>query len=216
MRGTFVFPADDTDLMQQLEMAANNGAVEDVETVYVLAGSTYFVPEDLFALDDPSLYEVAEPHHVRTDMREVVRTVDEFYNERSGPKMVTWFHTHPSGRSRPSDGDYEAVEDEPHPFARQFDDCEFFQGIHALGQEATPDPEWMRVPRQTGENEVSWWGENRKHSLSVYDGQYEPRPMVVTTAAEMQHHLQQQQTDGGPQPGPEPEPEPEPGGEIWD
>lgn len=224
-RGTFVFPKTDRDFMQQLEMRGNNGGVETVETVYALAGSTYFVPETLIALDDPDLYKAAEPRRVQTDDWEVIRTIDEAYTPRSasgvketeaGPRMLVRVHTHPTGRTRPSDNDREAAAHRDLLY-RYFDDCEIFLGIHGLGEECAPDPEWMRVPERTAENEVSWWGENRKHKLAVFDREYEPRPVRLLSAADVQRQRQQRRQAGRqPRARPEPQSEPETGGEIWD
>lgn len=217
MRGTFVFPGDDRDFMQKLEIRANNGAVDDVETVYVVTGSTYFVPEDLWAFDDPSLYDTAERYEVDIDDRATAETIRDFYAGRPGPRMIFRVHTHPpDGADGPSDQDYSVAEEREKVFDRYFDDYELFLGIHLLGEERPPNPGLMRVPNQTEENKITWLGENRKHTLAVYDGAYEPRPVMLTTAAKMQQHLQQARRQPQPQVQPEPEPEPAPQGEIWD
>lgn len=182
MSETFVFPADDRDLMQMLELRANNGAVADVETVYVLTGSTYSVPELLFAFDDPGLYYEAERDYVDADNGAIAETIWKFYEGRPGPRMIVDVHTHPAGSdTRPSNQDHSVAGHQRQAFDQYFDDYELFFGIHGLGEACDPDLSWMRVPEQTGENEISWWGENRRHSLAVFDGAYRPRPVRVVS-----------------------------------
>lgn len=212
-----MFPADDRDLLQLLEVRANNGGVKTVETVYVLTGRTYFVPERLFAFDDPALYQRADPAYVAVDNRTMAETIRRFYADQPGPRVIVRVHTHPGGPASPSEQDYRVATSRQQLFDRYFDDYELFLGIHALTDECTPDAEWIRRPEQTAENEVSWWGENRKHKLAIYDGAYNPRPVLVEAAAAIQQTLppqagQQAHGTGGdrPQPGSEP------GGEIWD
>lgn len=179
MRGTVVFPGADRDFMQLIEIRANNGAQADVETVYVLTGETYCVPTRLFAFDDPALYRRATRNRVNVRNRRLAKTIAAFYADRPGPKLVVRVHTHPSGRTSPSDGDRNGAAQRNRSYARYFDDYELFLGIHGLGDAADPDPEWLRRPERTAFNEVAWWGENRKHKLAVFDMEYEPRPMVV-------------------------------------
>lgn len=185
MRGTFVFPAADRDLMQLLELRGNNGGVETVETMYVLTGNTYSVPERLFACDDPDLYHKAEKRLFNGKLRRVVKMIVDFYADRSGPKLVAFFHTHPSGNATPSTGDKEVVARWKQRFDPYFDEYEFFAGLHGLGEACPPDLERMRVPEQPRENAVRWRGENRHHTLAVYDGAFEPRPVLVETAASL-------------------------------
>jgi proteasome lid subunit RPN8/RPN11 len=192
--GSFVFPAQDKGLMQMLEVRGNNGGTETVETVYVLAGThSYAVPERLFAFDDPDLYKTAEPTRVNMDYHAVAQTVADFYEPGPGPTLIAHFHTHPSGNGRPSDQDHSVAESRETTYDRYFDDYQLFLGIHGLGEECDPDPEWMRRPQRTATNEVSWWGENRKHTLSLYDGAYEPRPVAVLTADQARQQIGQQQ-----------------------
>lgn len=186
MRGTLIFPADDRDFLQQLEVRGNNGGVDDVETAYVLTGSTYYVPEHLFNCDDPGLYQKAEYNTVNFNELEVASRVYEYYGDRMAVKIVVVVHTHPSGNTTPSDRDEKWGPQIPPMFDRYFDDYEFFHGLHGLGEECDPDPEWMRRPEKTAENEISWHGESRIHKLAVFDSAFNPRPVVVTTAAEWQ------------------------------
>lgn len=179
MRGTFVFPQADTDFMQLIEVRGNNGAAADVETVFILTGETYFVPTRLFAFDDPDFYTRATATRVTAENQAMARTVARFYDDRPGPKLVARFHTHPSGDTTPSRTDKEVGMQRKRTFDRYFDDYEFFLGIHALQDTCEPDPGWLRQPARTATHTVTWWGENRKHTLAVYDGRYEPRPVVV-------------------------------------
>jgi proteasome lid subunit RPN8/RPN11 len=180
MRGTFVFPAADTDFMQLLEIRGNNGATADVETVFVLASDeSYCVPTRLFAFDDPRLYKKATDSRVNVDNEAVARTVATFYEKQSGPRLITRVHTHPSGETTPSQLDQNVGPDRYATFNQYFDDYEFFLGIHALKEPCDPDPGWLRRPEQTAEHEVTWWGENRKHTLALYDPAYEPAPVIV-------------------------------------
>jgi hypothetical protein len=192
--GSFVFPAQDKGLMQMLEVRGNNGGTETVETVYVLAGThSYAVPERLFAFDDPDLYNKAEPARVNVDNHAVAQTVADFYEPGPGPTLIAHFHTHPNGYNQPSDQDHSVAERREATYDRYFDDYQLFLGIHGLGEECDPDPEWMRQPQRTAANQVSWWGENRKHTLSLYDGGYEPRPVAVLTADQARQQVGQQQ-----------------------
>lgn len=179
MRGTFVFPQADNDFMQLLEIRANNGAQDDVETVFVLTGETYFVPTRLFAFDDPALYHDASAHAVTPKTRPMAETVARFYADQPGPKLINRVHTHTNGRPRPSQGDKKVGPNRKQTFDRYFDDYEFFLGIHALQDPCEPDPARLRRAHQTAEHAVTWWGENRKHTLAVYDAQYNPRPVLV-------------------------------------
>jgi hypothetical protein len=180
VRGTFVFPGDDTDFLQLIELRANNGATADVETVFVLtSGDSYAVPTRLFAFDDPGLYTEATPRAVEIDNEAVARTIAAFYDDRDGPKLVSRFHTHPNGGTTPSAKDRRNGPDCARIFGRHFDDAGFFLGIHALREACRPEPDWLRCPARTAADEVAWWGENRKHALALFDGAYEPRPVAV-------------------------------------
>lgn len=179
MRGEFVFPGGDVDFMQLIEIRANNGATNDIETVYVLTGETYFVPTQLFAFDDPELYNEATANRVNVKSQVLARTVAKFYDERPGPKLIVWVHTHPSGGTQPSLADINCTPRQKRLYNQYFTDYELFLGIHGLKEVCDPDPDWLRQPELTADHEVSWWGENRKHSLALYDAHYEPRPVVI-------------------------------------
>lgn len=198
MSAEFVFPADDRDLMQLLEVRGNNGGVPTVETVYCLTGSTYYVPEQLFPCDDPDLYYAATADHFEADLPRIAQRIAAFYEDRAGPRMVMFVHTHPDGNPQPSQLDKQSVVGWKQLFDGYFDDYRFFTGLHGLCEAGETGPEWMRRPEQTGENEVSWWGARRKHRLAVFDGEFEPRPVAVTTAAEWQ---QRHGGSGRPHPG---------------
>lgn len=211
-RGTFVFPADDRDFLQLLEVRANNGSVKTVETMYVLAGRSYYVPETVVSCDDPGLYRGADRTTVKPREKRLARRVADVAENVLQPQMVCWVHTHPNGSTNPSDGDKKWCTHTKSRFDKHFEgDYEFFLGIHGVGERGEPDWEWMRRPERTDENEVSWWGEYRKHKLAVYDEAFDPRPVTVTSVAELQQQPQRQA--GG---GIQARPEPETGGEIWD
>ncbi|MDS0476813.1 Mov34/MPN/PAD-1 family protein [Natrinema sp. 1APR25-10V2] len=179
MRGTFVFPGTDTDFIQLIELRGNNGAQDDVETVFVLTGETYYVPTRLFAFDDPTHYREATPTAVDIDNRAVAQTIADFYEERVGPRLVARFHTHPGGNPMPSTKDKRNAAKKQRVFDRYFDDYELFLGIHVLGEPCDLDPDWLRRPEQTATNAVSWRGEHRTHTLALYNGRYESRSVVV-------------------------------------
>lgn len=203
MRGTVVFPADDRDLLQLLEVRGNNGGVETVETGYILTGSTYYVPEKLHNCDDPDIYQYARPERMCSSTTQIRLRVRDFYEGQPDPRMICPVHTHPSGRTTPSKGDTQS--DLKQAFDVEFDDYEFFYGIHGLhDDDRTPDPSWMRVPEQTDHHKVSWYGEYRRHTLAFYDEEHDLAPVMVRSATEPQQQRRQ------------PETRPEPGGEIWD
>lgn len=179
MRGTFVFPTADRDFIQLIEIRANNGAQEDVETVFVLIGETYFVPTKLFAFDSPVLYHDATERSVNPKDRSMAEQIARYYADQPGPKLINRVHTHPSGDIEPSQKDKQVASSRKSVFDRYFDDYEFFLGIHALQDSCDPDSDWLRRPRKTAENAITWWGEHRKHTLAVYDEHYEPRPVLM-------------------------------------
>ena len=181
MRGTFVFPAADRDFLQLLELRANNGATELVETVYVLTGSTYYVPEQLFAFDDPGLYYEATPYLVDADREAIAADLARLcrIGLAPAPKLIMEVHTHPSGSTIPSDRDRRYGPENRPVYDRYFTDFEFFYGIHGLQDRDRPDPACIRCPEQTDYNEIGWQGENMEHRLGVYDYAFDPQPVML-------------------------------------
>jgi hypothetical protein len=182
-----VFPADDTDFMQAIEIRGNNGGVEDVETIFALAGENYFVPTELFALDDSTLYNYAREDSVHGRNDEMAQKIAAYYRSAggSGPGLVVRIHTHPTGNPTPSKKDKKVGSRRKSVFDRYFDDYQFLLGIHALGEVCDPDRRYMRRPEQTEYNEISWRGENREHTLALYDADYDPRPVMLLSSEEV-------------------------------
>lgn len=179
IRGTLVFPASDPDFLRQIELRGKNGARDFVETVYVLSGSTYYVPTRLHALDDPSLFNSADRSSVNARNREMAQKVANFYAQRDGPRIVVRIHTHPSLSTNPSDTDYDYSLEKKPVYDRFFEDYEYFHGIHGIGEISEPPPGEIRSPEMVGQNELAWWGESRRHRLAIYDEEYDPRPVVL-------------------------------------
>ena len=180
-RGTFAFP-DDEFFMQALEVAGKNGAQERVETVYVLAGSTYTDPNELFALDDPEYYRAATPRMVVSHGRKMARAIANRYPDGKAPNLIARFHTHPGGSVTPSDADRKSARAVRDLFERVFetDDFEFFHGIHAyIDHSGSTTPEERRNP-EASSNGISWYGEQYRHELALYGPGFEnPRRVVI-------------------------------------
>lgn len=177
-RGTFVFPSHDPGFMQRLELRGNNGAQRDVETVYLLTGDSYTTPTELVQLDDPAVYNKMTPTSVSTKLNAVAEQLARMYDSRPDPKLIAYVHTHPDGSTRPSPTDKQGSETAKKVFERHFDNFEFFNAIHALGDKADVPVEKMREPRESGGG-VWWYGETRRHELAVFDAHYNSRQVIV-------------------------------------
>lgn len=172
-RGELVFPADDSELVQAIELRGNNGVQRDVETKYLLTGSSYTTPTDMIGLDDPSLYEEMTETSLVYNVTAIADYVAKLHEGYPDPKVVVAVHTHPSGNTIPSSTDRTnstALRDE---LERHFDDFEFFQGIHGLQERTTPTPDKLREVH-AGDGHIWWYGENRRHELAIFDGYYNP------------------------------------------
>lgn len=180
-RGTFVFPAH-RDFLQKLEARGLNGAHQRVETVYVLAGSTYTTPTDLFRLDNPEYYASATRRSVTSYGRKMARKVASLYPDGQAPKLLVRFHTHPNGSTRPSDTDRSSAGEIASQFADAFgtSDFEFFQGIHAYKDHSgNPGPSERHEPVARS-NSASWRGEQYRHELALYGPEFRnPRRVVI-------------------------------------
>jgi len=177
-RGTFVFSSHDPGFIQRLELRGNNGAQRDVETVYLLAGDSYTTPTELIQLDDSAVYNKMTPTSVSTKLNAVAQQLARMYEDRPDPKLIAYVHTHPGGSTRPSLTDKQGSETAKKVFERHFDDFEFFNAIHALGDKADVPIEKMREPRESGGG-VWWYGETRRHELAVFDAHYNSRQVIV-------------------------------------
>jgi len=177
-RGTFVFPSHDPGFMQRLELRGNNGAQRDVETVYLLTGESYTMPSELVQLDDPAIYNEMTPNSVSTKLGEIAEQLQRMYDGRPDPKLIGYVHTHQNGTTRPSSKDRSGSETAKRVFERYFDDFEFFNAIHALGDRADVPVGKMREPTETSGG-VWWYGETRRHELAVFDAHYNARTVVV-------------------------------------
>jgi len=177
-RGTFVFPSHDPGFMQRLELRGNNGARQDVETVYLLAGDSYTTPTELIQLDDPAVYNRMTPTSVSTKLNAVAEQLARMYEGRPDPKLIAYVHTHPGGSTRPSPTDKQGSETAKKVFERYFQDFEFFNAIHALGKMADVPVDKMRNPKESGGG-VWWYGETRRHELAIFDKYYNSRQVVV-------------------------------------
>lgn len=177
-RGTFVFPSHDEGFVRSVELRGNNGARRDAETVYLLTGETYTVPTELVALDDPAIYEASTESSVRAKLDAIVEELKLAHEGRPDPKLIAYVHTHPDGSTRPSPTDRQNGERIAERFERQFDDVEFFHGIHGLGERTTVEGDRRRDLRSSTGG-CWWYGENRRHELAIFDASYNSRRVVV-------------------------------------
>lgn len=180
-RGTFVFPAHQ-DFLQKLEARGVNGAHQRVETVYVLAGSTYTTPTDLFRLDNPEYYASATRRSVTSYGRKMAKKVANLYPDGQAPRLLARVHTHPNGSTRPSDTDRSSAGEIASQFADAFgtSEFEFFQGIHAYKDHSrNPGPSERHNPTARS-NSASWHGEQYRHELALYGPEFRnPRRVVI-------------------------------------
>lgn len=171
-RGTFVFPGENEEFLQMLELRGQNGASEPVETVYVLTGDNFWQPTNLFALHDPTLYRSATVDEVVSKIGSMADQIASQIDH--SPKLIAYAHTHPNGSTSPSAQDRFGVRRVQNTFAEALgaDDYEYFHIIHALGGEAKGEVE-RRSPTASGSG-VYWYGEYRRHELAVFDTDYTP------------------------------------------
>ena len=180
-RGSFVFDTADTDLLQKMEIRGNNGVTEvphDVETKYLLTGPTYTRPTDLIQLDNPDLYSQVTETSIRYNVTRIANYVAKLHDEGHPPKLIVSVHTHPSGQTMPSTVDRTDPTALKKELNKHFDDFEFLQGIHGLQDRSIPDSTALREV-QAGEGHFWWYGENRRHEVAIYDGNFRPTPEVL-------------------------------------
>jgi hypothetical protein len=179
-RGTFVFNPS-PDFMQKLEARGLNGAHDRVETVYVLAGSTYTRPTDLFRLDDPEYYKLATPEKVSTYESKIASQVASLFPDDEPPKLLTRVHTHPEGSIHPSDIDKRNAGRVLKCYENAFEtsNFEFFQAIHAYSELSDdPSPDDRHDPKIRS-NTVSWRGEQYQHEFALYGPRFRNLRKVV-------------------------------------
>lgn len=174
---TVLLPTDPA-ILQALEIRAKNGAQQRVETVYVLTGEAGRPPQDLWALDDPSLYETA----TRTRLVSYGRRIAEHVASGTArpPGQVVRVHTHPptddpntQPSTMPSSTDIDGASKTKEHFVEALGvtpgDFSFSHGIHAYyPHERSPVPEQPRRARAL-DNGISWRGEQYRHELALYD-----------------------------------------------
>lgn len=180
-RGTFVFDTADTDLLQKMEIRGNNGVTEvphDVETKYLLTGPTHARPTDLIQLDNPDLFSEVTETSIRYNATKIADYVAKLHEEGCPPKLFVSVHTHPSGQTRPSPKDKTDPTALKKELNRHFNDFEFMQGIHGLQDRSIPNSTALREI-EGGEGHFWWYGENRRHEVAIYDGNFRPTPEVV-------------------------------------
>jgi len=170
-------PADPA-VLQALEIRAKNGAQQRVETLYVLTAQSDGPVRNLWALDDPDLYEVATDERLVSYSRRVANTIAE--NLSTSPRQIVRVHTHPPTHdpatkpsATPSRTDLETAGD----ITEQFEDVlgssekatDFAHGIHTYTDVSTmTDPDRARRAKVV-DNGISWDGEQYRHTLALYD-----------------------------------------------
>lgn len=174
---TVLLPTDPA-VLQALEIRAKNGARERVETAYVLTGERGRPPQDLWALDDPDLYETATRTRLVSYGRRIAEHVASGMSHPPG--QVVRVHTHPPTddpntrpSTMPSDTDVDSASVAKEQFAEAFDvaadGLAFSHGIHAYyPHDREPAPEQPRRARAL-DNGISWRGEQYRHALALYD-----------------------------------------------
>ena len=180
-RGTFVFDSGNKDLIQKMEIRANNGVKdhpEDLETKYLLTGSNPTTPSEIVQLDSPKFYSEVTETSIRYDGAAIASHLQKLYTGKPDPKIIVAVHTHPNGSTNPS------IVDQTNPLyikrciEQYIVDFEFFQAIHGLQHTVAPNSNELRKVRFTN-GRIQWYGENRQHELAVYDGWYDRCKVIV-------------------------------------
>jgi hypothetical protein len=174
---TVLLPTDPA-VLQALEIRAKNGASERVETAYALTGERGRPPQDLWALDDPDLYEEATRTRLVSYGRRIAEHVASGMSHPPG--QVVRVHTHPPTAdpntrpsTMPSNTDIDSAAVAKEQFVDAFgvgaDDLVFSHGIHAYyPHDREPVPEQPRRARAL-DNGIAWRGEQYRHALALYD-----------------------------------------------
>lgn len=177
---TLGFP-DDPDFMQKLESRGVNGAMDTVETVYILTGTKGGVPTDLFRVDHPEYFSSADATSVTSFTGKIAQKIAALYPDGETPGLVVRVHTHPNGTTTPSSEDRDGAASTRDPFEREFgtSDFRFFQAIHGLSEHNRNPPPAERQQPKARSNTVSWDGERYHHDFAVFDKTFNPLRVEV-------------------------------------
>lgn len=178
---TIVFESDRTNLIQMMEIRGNNGVTEvskDVETKYLLTGTTKTHPTNIIQLDNPQLFSEVTKTSISYNITKIADYVRKLHQNGPSPELIISVHTHPSGQTIPSSQDRTNPRALENKLERHFDDFEFLQGIHGLQDRKVSDGNTLREVEQ-GDGNIWWYGENRRHKVAFFDGDFNPSIEVI-------------------------------------